>query len=196
MEVFGTDAQRRMAVVGEHLLHLIGDDPRFCSHGRGIQVANEYDGALKDAMAMARILGITAIESIPRGKVPETLKKIERQGLNSDIITCYLGDLGCVDRAREVLATRPLPDDLTVRVIDRDAPPEWLEAFAEVALIHGVLPPIGPVMRGLSRPGFAMVAFDNSGSPVATAGSVLCHPQSSPLHRRAQWGNCRPTRTG
>ncbi len=198
MEAFGTDTQRRMAVAGEHLINLIGDDPRFCSHGRGIQVSNEYDGALKDAIAMARVLGITAIESIPRDEVGETRNEIERHRLKSDVVSCYLGDLGCVDRARRILASRSLPDDLTVRVIDRDAPTEWLEAFAEIALIHGVLPPIGPVMRGISRPGFAMVAFDSSGSPVATAGSVLCHPPSSTLHRRAQWGqlSTHPDRIG
>jgi GNAT superfamily N-acetyltransferase len=187
-----------MAAAGEHLINLIGNDPRFCSHGRGIQVANEYDGALDDAVAMARVLGITAIESVPRDKVEETRIEIERHGLKTDVIACYLGDLGSVDRAREVLASRSLPEDLTVRVIDRDSPPEWLEAFAEVALIHGVLPPVGPVMRGLSRPGFAMVAVDGSGAPVATAGSVLCHPASSPHHHRAQWGqlSTHPERLG
>ncbi len=198
MEAFGTDTQKRMAVAGEHLINLIGDDPRFCSHGRGIQVANEYDDALTDAIAMARVLGITAIESVQRAKVDETRTEIERHGLKTDVISCYLGDLGSVDRAREILATRSLPDDLTVRIIDRESPTEWLEAFAEIALIHGVLPPIGPVMRGISRPGFAMVAFDSAGSPVATAGSVLCHPPSSPLHCRAQWGqlSTRPDRLG
>ena len=198
MEAFGSDAQKRMAILGERLLRLIGEDPRFCSHGRGIQVANEYSGALDDTVTMARILGITAIETVPRSEVPETRKKIERQGLKTDVISCYIGGLDCVDIAREVLATRALPEDLSVRVIDRDSPPEWLEYFAEIALMHGVLPPIGPVMRGLSRPGFAMVAVDSAGVPVATAGSVLCHPPSSPLHLRAQWGqlSTHPDRMG
>ncbi|WP_170773257.1 hypothetical protein [Ruegeria lacuscaerulensis] len=198
MEVFGSEAQRHMSTTGEHLLHLLGDDPRFCSHGRGIQVSNEYSGALDDAYAMARILGVTAIESIPRPEVAKTLAKIESQGFKTDTIACYLGGLNCVDVARHVVETRTLPEDLTVRVIDRDSPSEWLEAFAEVALSHGVLPPIGPVMRGVSRPGFAMVAVDRSGTPVATAGSVLCHPPSSPLHRRAQWGqlSTQPQRMG
>ena len=173
MEAFGSDAQKRMAILGERLLRLIGDDPRFCSHGRGIQVANEYSGALDDAVTMARILGITAIESVPRSEVPKTRKKIERQGLKSDVISCYIGGLECVEIAREVLKKRALPEDLSVRVIDRDSPSEWLEGFAEIALMHGVLPPIGPVMRGVSRPGFAMVAVDRSGVPVATAGAVL-----------------------
>ena len=188
MEVFGTYAQKRMAATGEYLLELIGDDPRFCSHGRGIQVANEHSEAVDDAVAMAHVLGVTAIETVPRDEAAQVRKKVERKGLRTDIIACYLGDLGCVDIAREVLATRTLPEDLIIRVIDRDSPPEWLEAFAEVALMHGVLPPVGPVMRGMSRPGFAMVAVDRSGAPVATAGSVLCHPPSSPLHLRAQWG--------
>lgn len=198
MEVFGTETQRRMATVGEYLINLMGDDPRFCSHGRGIQVSNEYEGALEDAVAMARILGITAIETVRRDKVDETRTEIERHGLKSDVINCYLGDLTCVGLAREVLATRSLPEDLTVRVIDRDAPSDWLEAFAEIALIHGVLPPVGPVMRGISRPGFAMVAFDGSGSPIATAGSVLCHTPSSQHHHRAQWGqlSTHPDRLG
>ncbi len=198
MEVFGSDAQRRMSTMGEHLIQLLGDDPRFCSHGRGIQIVNEYNGALDDAVAMAQILGITAIESIPRQEVAKTREVIESQGLKTDTIACYLGGLNCVDIARKIIATRALPEDLTVRVIDRDSPPEWLEAFAEVAMSHGVLPPIGPVMRGLSRPGFAMVVFDSSGAPVATAGSVLCHPPSSRLHRRAQWGqlSTKPERMG
>jgi len=198
METFGSEAQRRMSTLGEHLLQLFGDDPRFCSHGRGIQVSNEYIGAIDDAIAMARVLGITAIESIPRPEVEQTREEIEQHGLKTDIIACYIGDIGCVDIARKILATRPLPEDLTVRVIDRSSPPEWLEAFAEVALMHGVLPPIGPVMRGLSRPGFAMVAVDRSGSPVATAGSVLCHPPNSSLHLRAQWGqlSTHPDRMG
>ena len=198
MEAFGSDAQKRMAILGERLLRLIGDDPRFCSHGRGIQVANEYSGALDDAVAMARILGITAIESIPRNEVTEAREKFERQGLKTDVISCYIGGSSCVDTARRVLATRALPEDLSLRVIDRDSPSEWLEGFAEIALMHGVLPPIGPVMRGLSRPGFAMVAVDRSGAPVATAGSVLCHPSRSPLHLRAQWGqlSTHPDRMG
>ena len=198
MEVFGSTAQKRMATVGEHLLKLLGDDPRFCSHGRGIQVANEYETALDDAIALARVLGVTAIESVPRRDVPKTLQEVAKHGLRTDVIACYLGDIDCVDVARKILATRNLPEDLTVRVIDRESPPEWLEAYAEVALMHGVLPPVGPVMRGVSRPGFAMVAVDSRGAPIATAGSVLCHPPSSPRHLRAQWGqlSTHPDRMG
>ena len=198
MEVFGSKAQKRMATLGEHLLQLLGDDSRFCSHGRGIQVVNEYEEALDDAVALARILGVTALESVPRGEVPNTLREIAQYELKTDVIACYLGDLSCVDIARNILATRSLPQDLTVLVIDGDSPSDWLEAYAEVALMHGVLPPAGPVMRGLSRPGFAMVAVDGMGAPVATAGSVLCHPPSSPLHLRAQWGqlSTHPDRMG
>ncbi|WP_282168897.1 hypothetical protein [Ruegeria atlantica] len=198
MEVFGSEAQRRMSTMGERLMQLLGDDPRFCSHGRGIQIANEYSGALDDAVAMARILGITAIESIPREEVATARERIESEGLKTDTIACYLGGLNCVEAARQVVATQALPEDLSIRVIDPSSPPEWLEAFAEVALSHGVLPPIGPVMRGLSRPGFAMVVVDKSGAPVATAGSVLCHPSSSRLHSRAQWGqlSTKPERMG
>ncbi|WP_353391513.1 hypothetical protein [Ruegeria sp. HU-ET01832] len=187
-----------MSTMGEHLIQLLGDDPRFCSHGRGIQIANEYGGALDDAVTMARILGITAIESIPRQEVARTREVIESKGLKTNAIACYLGGLNCVDIARKLIAEQALPEDLTVRVIDRESPPEWLEAFAEVAMSHGVLPPIGPVMRGVSRPGFAMVVVDSLGSPVATAGSVLCHPPSSRLHRRAQWGqlSTKPERMG
>ena len=43
-----------------------------------------------------------------------------------------------------------------------------------------------------------MVVVDKSGAPVATAGSVLCHPSSSRLRSRAQWGqlSTKPERMG
>lgn len=73
-------------------------------------------------------------------------------------------------------------------MIDGASSLHLVQAFAEVSIAHGVLPPIGPVIRGVSRPGFGMVAFDAGGRPVATAGAVRSRHPDHPMADMVQWG--------
>ena len=71
-------------------------------------------------------------------------------------------------------------------------------AYAAVAEPHGVLPPAAAYMRGIAKPGFAMVAFDQAGKRVACAGSIRnAHPESD-YADQAQWGQLAsdPARQG
>lgn len=187
-EVFGSPEQQLMQRRGEDLLQLLSEDARFCSHGRGVQLVDHGPDAVGLVVALAHLLGATGCEMVPKDRAQTFREELEAHGLRTYLIRHFIGGEDCVARAREALDRRPLPDDLTVRVIDRGSPGSLVEAFAEVALPHEVLPPVGTVMRGISRPGFGMVAFDADDRPVATAGSVRAR---HPAHAEAdtvQWG--------
>jgi GNAT superfamily N-acetyltransferase len=187
-EYFGTPDQKRMQELGACLDLLLRDDPRFVCHGRAVQLYDFTDDAVEIVAAIARLVGVSACEDVPRAASPDFRDRLAALGLKTDVISRFDGDATAVDAARAALADRPLAEDLTIRVVGVDSPSEWLQQFADVALPCGVLPPQGSVMRGISRPGFGMVAVDRSGRPVATAGSVLNHSPRGPRARHAQWG--------
>ncbi|MEM8630355.1 MAG: hypothetical protein AAGF74_03890 [Pseudomonadota bacterium] len=192
-EVFGSPGQTAMQIRGEALLMLLDGDPRFCSHGRGVQLDGYHEGSVELAEAVVSLLGATAIEGVPRQDTPDLVEGLAARGYTTDVISLFQADLGATSIAREILASRALPDDLEVRIVDATSPRSLLEAYAKVSVPHGVLPPVGHVMRGVSRPGFAMVAFDTVGRPVATAGAVSRNSPKSAEPGMFQWGQLATT---
>lgn len=190
MEVFGTPDQQALQLRGEAFWSLLRDDPRFCSHGRGVQLSDYSPGPemIEMSAALARLLGASGCEMVPNDQVDAFVAAVGALGLRTDLYANYMGGAKTIEHARAVLETHHLPDDLTLRTIDRDAPRAWLDALAEVALSQGVLPSAGPVLRGISRPGFGMVAMDPEGSPVACACAAMARHRDHPDHAMAQWG--------
>lgn len=187
-EAFGSPEQKRMQILGEHLALLLSRDPRFCSHGRGVAVADHGPEAADLVDSLARLTGASSCELVPKAVSRDFQDELQRRGLRTEEIGHFIGGSDAIDRARAALADRALPDDLTVEVIDGDSPMRLVQAFADVSMAHGVLPPIGPVLRGISRPGFGMVAFDAEGRPVATAGAVRSRHPDHPMADMVQWG--------
>lgn len=192
-EAFGSPEQKRMQILGEHLALLLARDPRFCSHGRGVAVADCSPEAADLVESLARLTGASSCELVPKAISRGFRDELERRGLRTDMIGHFIGGSEAIDMARAALERRSLPEDLTVKVIDADSPSHLVQAFAEVSMAHGVLPPIGPVMRGVSRPGFGMVAFDADGRPVATAGAVRSRHPDHPMADMVQWGQLATT---
>ncbi|MGI3186342.1 GNAT family N-acetyltransferase [Nioella aestuarii] len=198
LKYFGSPDQQLLQKKSEALMRSLKDDPRVCSHGRGVNVT-AYDEDAADLTAdIAAVIGVSACEAVPKHLVPEFVLRLEARGMTTDVIGLFTGGLDAVEKCREALARRSLPDDLTVRIIDRDAPDDWLLAYAEVAEPHGVLPPAAAFMRGIAKPGFAMVAFDRGGKPVACAGSIKNTHPDSVYPDQAQWGQLAtdPSRQG
>jgi GNAT superfamily N-acetyltransferase len=187
-EAFGSPEQKRMQILGEHLARLLSRDPCFCSHGRGVAVADHGPEAADLVESLARLIGASSCELVPKTISRDFRDELERRGLRTDVIGHFIGGSEAIDMARAALERRPLPEDLTVEVIDVNSSVRLVQAFAEVSMAHGVLPPIGPVMRGISRPGFGMVAFDANGRPVATAGAVRSRHPDHPMADMVQWG--------
>lgn len=187
-EVFGSPDQNRMQIKGEHIARLLSNDPRYCSHGRGVQVIDYGPQAAGLVESLVRLIGASGCEMVPKDLSEDFRKELEDLGLRTYVVGHFIGGLDAIDLARTALATRPLPEDLSVRIIDSQSPGELVQAFAEVSMSHGVLPPIGSVMRGISRPGFGMVAIDSNGRPVATAGAVKSRHPDHPMADMVQWG--------
>lgn len=190
MEVFGTVEQQRFLRKGIDLMAILADDPRFCSHGRGVQLADfsPGDDTFDLLVRLTRLSGVSGCEMVPDADAPALISRLHAAGFKTDCYANFIGAEQSVEIARKTLAAGGLPPDLTVQIIDADAPAHLLEGFAKVSLAQGVLPSAGPVMRGVDRPGFGMVALDASGEPVATAAGSLARHPTHPDHDMAQWG--------
>jgi len=187
-EVFGSPDQKRMQAKGEHIARLLSQDIRFCSHGRGVQLVDYGPEAAGLVDSLARLIGASGCELVPKNACRAFQDDLEKRDLRTEVVGHFIGDSDAIDLAHAALKTRPLPEDLTVEVVDRHSPSELVQAFAEVSMAHGVLPPIGSVMRGISRPGFGLVAMDSYGRPVATAGAVKSRHPAHPMADMVQWG--------
>ena len=99
-----------------------------------------------------------------------------------------MGRAETIEIARNWLATNDLPEDLSLRITGPDAPTEWLQGLAEVALSQEVWPSSGGVLRGIDAPGFGMVAVDADGRAVSTACAAKSRHPDHPDAAMAQWG--------
>ena len=187
-EVFGSEAQKRMIRKGQDIWKLLSHDPRFCCHGRGVQVARECENAVGLVTSLARLHGVSACESVARENTVNFVAALESHGLSTEVFRSFEGGQKAVSIARAWLSENQLANDLSIHVIDRESSSKLVAAYGEVAIAQGVLPADGAVLRGLYRPAFGMLVTDNSGTPIATANAVLNHPDGSPDHVSAQWG--------
>ena len=104
-EVFGSPAQRRLLRLGEQAMRLLGGDPRFACHGRGISLA-DFDADTPDLMeALARLLGLALCERVPPGETDGLIAALAARGFGIDRYRRYEG-FGC-EAARDSLAARP-----------------------------------------------------------------------------------------
>jgi len=188
-EVFGSDAQKRMLRKGHEIWDLLSLDPRYCCHGRGVQVARECENAIGLVTSLTRLLGVSACEDVARENTDDFAADLESRGLSTEVFRSFEGGQEAIEISRDWLSANPLASDLSVHIIGPESPSELVAAYAEVALAQGVLPADGAVMRGLYRPAFGMVAMESSsGKPIATASAALNHPESSSEKDSAQWG--------
>lgn len=187
-EFFGTEAQQGLQRRAAHLWSLIGDDPRFSSHGRAIGLAEYHPDNLATQIALARLQGVGPQEGVPTGELEPLRRALEAEGLVVDSFVDWRGDEAALDAARAVLAARRLPDDLEVVSVDGETPAEDLAALDRLTQGCGVLLPMGAFLRGLRRPSVCLFARDRAGAVVGATASVM---QFHPAGRKAGlawWG--------
>jgi RimJ/RimL family protein N-acetyltransferase len=85
-------------------------------------------------------------------------------------------------------AAHALPDDFTVVRIEPGTSAEKLALLAELALACGVLPPAGAALRGIGKPGLALLAVDADGRAVACAAAAAYLHTDHPLGYQCWWG--------
>lgn len=186
-EVFGTEAQRALLTRGIDAYELLRDDPRFAYYGRAVGIATPGCGDMSLLAALTRLQGASAYGCVPNADLPRHAEAAQAEGLTITTYTRWEGAAAARQTAESILRDHPLPDDLTPEWIDTDAPPERLAALAEVALSCGILPPAGAVLRGMARPGLALIARDRDGRPVACAGGAAYVHHDHPLGRVQCW---------
>ena len=190
MRYFGTDDQQAMARRGKALFELMRDDPRVAWYGRALAVTDLNASGMDFFENLIRLQGATAAYMVKRGAEAEICEALSKRGLRADLFGFSMSeDDRSVDHARSLLGEFSLPKDVSCKTLGPESPQEDVEAFAEIALSQGVLPPPEAVLRGQMRRGVSLVAREiSSGRPIGCAASIESyHPEDS-LSDHCFWG--------
>ncbi len=187
-EFFGNEAQQGLQRRAAHLWSLIGDDPRFASHGRAIGLAEFQPDNLAAQIALARLQGVGPLEGVPAAELEPRRHALEAEGLVTDTFVVWRGDAAALDAARALLAARRLPEDLEIVSVDAETTAEDLAALDQLTQSCGVLLPMGAFLRGLRRPSVCLFARDRAGAVVGATASVMQFHPASRKAGLAWWG--------
>lgn len=190
MRYFGSDDQQAMARRGKALFELMRNDPRVAWYGRTLAVTDLHESGMDYFENLIRVQGATAAYMVKRQAESEICDALAARGLRADVFGFSMSeDDRSVDHARSLLENFRLPDEVSCKMLGPESPQEDVEAFAEIALSQGVLPPPEAVLRGYDRRGVALVARENgSGRPIGCAASIESyHPEDS-LSDHCFWG--------
>ena len=197
-EFFGTPeriaAMRRVA----NLWTVLQASPDYRSYGRAIGLNGLVDQADEKMAALARITGVGICYYCPKKKAGPLFAALESRGLLSDRHEQYMGGEGAYQKARQILESATLPEDLKMIRLGPETSPRLIEDVAALCNAEGVIAVPGAIMRGVAIPGVVFVAVDGLGAPVASASS---HAMLAPHHPRGNevfWGalTTRPDRRG
>lgn len=189
MEIFGTADQQAMLRRGRAAYALLKADPGLTYYGRMVGIARPEDGDLERFRALAQLVGATHYSAVPTDEAAPLAAEIEAQGLAVVRYIRWTGQADALAAARAVLADERLPRDLRVVRIDGAASAAAVQALADVALASAVLPIVGEVLRGISKPGLGLVALDAAGQGVACAAAASAyHPDHPTLGDQCWWG--------
>lgn len=171
-EVFGSVQQQAFLRRGRAMYDLLGHDARYTYYGRGVGLATPDDGSLDRLAALVALQGNSSYGTVPDDRLPALCDAVAARGLSITRYARWAGGAEALAAARGIVADSSLPDDLTLCPIGPDTPGDTLAQLASVALACGVVPPAGAVLRGVCRPGVALVALDRDGRGVACAGAA------------------------
>ena len=186
-DFLGNDAQKALLRRGQALHVLTRDNPAYTYYGRTVGLADMTHDALDRLDALTRLQGNSLLYDVPDADFPDLCAQAEARGFTVNPYDRWIGDQPAIDAARALLSATALPDDLTIVRLSPDTPRAILDAFGEMALACGVLPPALPVLTGATHPGLCSLAVDRTGRVVScAAASALFHPDH-PLGRTATW---------
>jgi hypothetical protein len=188
-EYFGSEDQRALLRRGRNMAQLFADDWRYSYYGRTVGLVRPCDGDIEKLAALARIQGNSNYSYVPEDEVEDVKSALEARGLIPMHYARWEGDGLPLERAKEVLQSSPLPDDLQLVRLDADTPGETLASLAEMSLTCGVLPLAGETLRGRLGSAICLAAKDNSGKVVScAAASTFAHRDHPTLAGQAWWG--------
>lgn len=187
-EYFGSAEQQALLRRGRAMFDLLGRDPRFGYYGRTVGLSSSESGSVEMLAALASLQGNSNCAILPDADLPIWRSEAEARGLIPVHYARWSGGDAAMQVARKVVDDTAMPDDLKIVRIGPDTPDEALAQLAEVSLACGVLPPAGGALRGLDKPGLALLAVDEQGRGVSCAAAASYLHQDHPLARQCWWG--------
>jgi len=185
---FGTPEQRYVAEKAAALLEIVGNDPRFCTHGRTIGLDARSCADFDMLVALARLQGIGVIDALPNDKVAEYQDRAEAVGLNIDLFAYWHAGPEAVTKCEAYLASHELPNDVTLLRVDDSTTPEQLQEISELLAAVDMMLPMESYVRGHAVPSVYLAAIDANGRPVAHASSTCGTLGVTGDDRIAHWG--------
>ena len=162
------------------LFEIAGNDPDLAWYGRYVSLADYQTGGLQKFLNLIRLQGACAACWIPVEAADDVVVALVSEGLRPDRFEYVVSEGDSIARAREILAKYSLGDDLEVTRLGAESSDDDIEAFAEIAVAGGVLPPPTSVMRGEIRRGAFLFARDKASGRVVSCGAGIesFHPTS------------------
>lgn len=197
-DIFGSPAQRAVLARGRAMYDLLRDDPRYTYYGRAVGLATAQDGTLQQLRALVQLQGNGTNNDVPRDDVDAMSANLSALGLSVTRYVRFEGGAEALSAARSLRDTA-LPDDLSLVWITPDLPQPARQAFADMALDCGVLPPSLEMLSGALKPGLACMAVDGAGRAVSCAAAAsYLHPDHRDGSSVCWWGMLatRPERRG
>lgn len=187
-ETFGTEGQQTLQKRAWALWQLLKDDPDYSCYGRAVGLTQGRPDNIAKQVALAQLLGAAACEYVPDFDMSARDKALRDAGLSTDSYVMWLSSETTTEHARQAVRNRPLPDDLTVHVVDDDTPSDIMAQMDQVTQTCGVLPPIGQFLRGQIHPAYCILALEPSGRAVGASSSVAMFHERSDYADTCWWG--------
>ena len=186
---FGTPDQQKVQRRAEDLWRLLGDHPKYSSHGRAVGLAGYDPDNLADHIALTRLQGASPLDGIPEVHRGEHLRGLEAAGLITDVYRHWEGHSAAFEAAERILKSRRLPGDLSLEEVTPETTDADLGALDTLTQSCGVLLPMAAFLRGEYRPSLCLFARDAQGAIVAASAAVgHFHPDHSVRGKMMWWG--------
>ena len=178
-EFFGNPGQRAMQRRAWSMWQLVGDDPAYCTHGRDIALASPHVAPLSRQIKMAREIGVGTCMQVPDADLADRFSTLGAAGLATDSYVDWRSSGETLVLARARLKGRPFADDLSLCLVDSHTSSEVMAGLDTVTQACEILLPMGPFIRGHTRPAVCAFVSDPSGRIVGASASVeMYHPAS------------------
>lgn len=187
-ELFGNQDQVKLMRRAASLWCLLAPDPAFSYYGRMVSLVDSERDVVKRLHSLTRLQGATSCQYFPAERASDLSAELNSLGMGTQRQEQIWGGAEALTASDRILRDRPMPDGLSVQVVDDSTPRQQLVALADLSLSCDVLPVPGSIMRGLSIKGVCLMAADADGEVVATASSYLANHPSNPYGSDAFWG--------
>lgn len=185
---FGTPDQQAVTRRAADAWTLLGNDPRYCTHGRTVGINGHVTTDLSLLAALTRLQGVGAFDCLPSEEVEEIFTRLQALGFKTDSYVQWESGPDTVDLCDAWLASNSLPDDVELVRVGPDTPFGQLQQIADLLASVDMMLPMESFVRGQAVPSIYVAAIDRSGVPVAHASATGTFHPDAPNGREVHWG--------